>query len=93
MEKIKIKTDQLAIRQNLEKNALKQKLDLEYEEMKRKRNDEIEKIGLKYKKRKIELTIHHNSEKSIRSNPNTLKKSILYVILRECFNENFFIDR
>ena len=34
MDKIKLKTGNLAYKQHLEKSALKQKLDLEYEELK-----------------------------------------------------------
>ncbi len=75
MEKIKLKTGNLEYKQLLEKNALKQKLDLEYEELKLIKNNEMDKIILKYKNRKQELENHHNSEKSIRSNVNYLNKS------------------
>jgi hypothetical protein len=77
MDKIKLKTGNLAYKQHLEKNALKQKLDLQYEELKLKKNNEMDNIILKFKNKKKDLKIHHNSEMSIRSNINFLKKSIL----------------
>jgi hypothetical protein len=77
-EKIKVRTDQLVVKQNLEKNVLKQKLDFEFSEMNKKKEEEIELLTLKFKKRKMELELQQNAEKSLQNNPKVLKTSILY---------------
>lgn len=77
-EKMKTKTEQLAQKQNLERNALKQKLDIEYEIMKKEKNDEMGKIVLKYKNRKIDLEAQQKQEKYLAENENQLKASKIY---------------
>jgi hypothetical protein len=74
-DKIKIKVDQLIYKQNLEKNALKQKLDTEYEMMKKMKEDENHKIYIKFKNRKADLEAQHKQEKFLRENENMLKAS------------------
>ena len=75
-EKFKIKTDQLMHKQNLERNALKQKLDTEYEMMKKQKDEETQNLIHKYKNRKMDLELQHNQERNLSENESLLKASI-----------------
>ncbi len=77
-EKLKIKLDLLYNKHILESNAFKQKLDSEYDEMNIKKNADIEKINLQFKKKKMELQSHHKSEVNTHSSLNTLRSSIYF---------------
>jgi hypothetical protein len=84
-EKIKARTDQLVIKHNLEKNSLRQKLDLEFSELNKKKEEDIELLTLKFKKRKMELELQQNAEKSLHNNPKVLKTSKCRIKYRKCF--------
>lgn len=78
------KTDQLFTKQNLEKNALKQKLDTEYEIMKKQKDDEMAVIILKFKNRKMDLESQQKHEKTLTENENLFKQSkkkVLFVFI------------
>jgi hypothetical protein len=64
-------------KQNLERNALKQKLDTEYEMMKKQKDEETQKLIHKYKNRKMDLELQHNQERNLSENESLLKASIL----------------
>jgi hypothetical protein len=72
-EKIKTRTDQLLVKHNLEKTVLKQKLDLEFTELNKKKEEDIKLLTLKFKKRKMELDLQQNAEKSLQNNPKVMK--------------------
>jgi hypothetical protein len=74
-EKIRIKTEQLANRHNLERNALKQKLDTEFNNINKQKDDEIDKINLKYKNRRADLETQQRNEKILNQNENLAKAS------------------
>jgi hypothetical protein len=74
-EKFKNKTDQLNQKHNLERSALKQKLDTEYDMMRKQKEDETIKITLKYKNRKMDLELQQKQEKNLTDNENMLKAS------------------
>ena len=61
-DKLKSKCDVLTNKQNLERNALRQKLDLEFEIMKRTKETELAKIILKYKNKRKDLNWLHKSQ-------------------------------
>jgi hypothetical protein len=78
---MRIKTEQLAQKQQLERNALKQKHDSEYESTKKQREADLEKLNLKFKNRKLDLEMQQKNEKNLNQNDNLLKasKNILYL--------------
>ena len=61
-DKLKSKCDVLTHKQNLERNALRQKLDLEFEIMKKQKETELAKIILKYKNKRKDLNWLHKSQ-------------------------------
>jgi hypothetical protein len=81
-EKMKIKIEVLSSKQILDKNALKQKLDIEYDMMKKLKEEEIIKITYKYRNKKTDLELQHKNEKFLGENENLFKKSI---IISYCF--------
>lgn len=74
-EKIKLKTDQLTQKHFAEKNTLKSKLDTEYEIMKKEKDDEMTKIILKFKNRKLDLEMQQKQEKKFSENENLQRAS------------------
>lgn len=74
-EKIKIRADQLEHRHHLEKSALKQKLDGEYETLKKMKEDEAQKLIQKFKIRKRELELQQKQEKNLQENYNLANAS------------------
>ena len=74
-DKFKIKTDQFVHKQNLERSAMKQKLDTEYEFMKKQKEDEIAKLVHRFKNKKMELDSQQKLEKNLNENENLLKAS------------------
>jgi hypothetical protein len=74
-EKIRNKSEQLAAKQFLEKNALKQKLDKEFDELKKEKESELEKIFHKFKNRRLDLELQQKHEKVLSENVNLLKAS------------------
>ena len=74
-EKIKLKTENLSSKQNLEKNGLSQKLSQEMENMKKQKENEISQINLKYKNSKMDLEIKQTQEKNLSVNENKSKAS------------------
>lgn len=74
-EKFRNKTDQLNQKHNLERTALKQKLDTEYDMMRKQKEDESMKISLKFKNRKMDLELQQRQEKNLTENENMLKAS------------------
>jgi len=61
-DKLKSKCDGLTHKQNLERNALRQKLDLEFEMLKKQKETELAKIILKYKHKRKDLTWLHKNQ-------------------------------
>jgi len=70
------KIENLFQKQNLEKNGYKQKLMSDYEEMKKAKQVEMDKLIVKYKNKKLELEIRQKREKNLNENDNLLKANI-----------------
>ena len=62
--------------QNLEKSALAQKMNSEFDEMNKIKQLELEKIVTKYRNKKYELETKQGKEKNIHDNENMLKATI-----------------
>ena len=62
--------------QNLEKNAMEQKMNSEFDEMNKIKQVELEKIVTKYKNKKFELETKQGKEKNINDNENMLKATL-----------------
>jgi hypothetical protein len=62
--------------QNLEKCALAQKMNSEFDEMNKIKQLELEKIVIKYRNKKFELETKQGKEKNIHDNENMLKATI-----------------
>jgi len=71
-----LKIDNLIQRLLLEKNSYKQKLMSEYEELKKEKQVEMDKLIVKYKNKKLELDIRQKREKNLNDNDNLLKANI-----------------
>lgn len=63
--------------QQNEKNALKMKIEAEYEMLKKQRKTVFENLINKFKNRKFELDMQQKQEKILAENQNLLKASIL----------------
>ena len=72
-EKIKSQSIKTANKHLNEKNALKKRIELEYEELKKKKQTEIQVIVLKYKNKKNELENQHKLENYLNDNTKKLK--------------------
>lgn len=67
------------LKQNNERAAGKQKLDIEYELLRKQKDDEVNKICLKYKNRKADLEAQQKHEKFLHDNENIMKASIIFL--------------
>lgn len=74
-QKIKHKVEKLTRKQMLEKNALKEKLNIEYEMLKKEKESDLERLIHKYKNRRLELEIQQKQEKILTENDNLMKAS------------------
>lgn len=75
-ENFELKSENMIKQQNLEKSALAQKMNSEYDEMNKIKQVELEKIVTKYKNKKYELETKQGKEKNIHDNENMLKASL-----------------
>ncbi len=75
-ENYSLKSENLIKQQSLEKNALTQKMNSEFEEMVKVKQIEIDKIVTKYKNKKFELETRQGKEKNLHDNENLLKANI-----------------
>jgi len=75
-ETFDLKSENLIKQQNLEKNALTQKMNSEYDEMEKIKQAELNKIIFKYKNKKFELETKQGKEKNLHDNENLLKANI-----------------
>jgi hypothetical protein len=78
-EKIRAKSEQLGHKQYLEKSALKQKLDLEFEIARKSKEDEMSKIILKFKNKKLDLELQQKQERLLSENSNMQRASNIYI--------------
>jgi hypothetical protein len=74
-EKIKSESVKTANKHLLEKNALKKKIEIEFEVMKKQRQQGMEKINHKYKNRKFDLEVQQKQEKLLNENTNLMRAS------------------
>lgn len=74
-QKIKHKIEKLNKKQILEKNALREKLNTEYEMLKREKESDLEKLIHKYKNRRLELESQQRQEKLLTENDSLMKAS------------------
>ena len=74
-EKIKAESVKTANKHLTEKSALKQRIELEFEILNKERKENLEKLLLKYKIRKVELESQQIQEKTYVENDNLLKRS------------------
>lgn len=72
----KLKSENLIRQQTLEKNALLQKMNAEYDEMSKIKQQELDKIIVKYKNKKFELESRQGKEKNLHDNENLLKANL-----------------
>jgi hypothetical protein len=75
-EKIKSQTVKTAQKHLSEKNALKKKIEVEIEALKKEKEFGIQRIVLKYKNKKFDLELQQKQEKYLSENANQLKASI-----------------
>lgn len=75
-ENYSLKSENLIKQQSLEKNALSQKVNSEFEEMAKVKQLEMDKIITKYKNKKFELETKQGKEKNLHENENLLKANI-----------------
>ena len=75
-ENYSLKSENLIKQQSLEKNALSQKVNSEFEEMAKVKQIEMDKIITKYKNKKFELETKQGKEKNLHDNENLLKANI-----------------
>jgi hypothetical protein len=80
--KMKAKIDKLIKKQQIEKNVLKVKYEKEFEILKKNKNEELEKLVLLFKNKKIDLEAQQKLEKTITENTNVMRASNLIFILR-----------
>lgn len=86
-EKIKSQSVKTANKHMMEKAALKKKIEINYQILKRDRQVNLEKLLLKYKNRKSELDNQQKQEILFLENENILKKSkFLYFICKNTRN-------
>jgi hypothetical protein len=80
-EKIKSQSLKTANKHLNEKNALKKKIELEFEELKKEKQKKLEILILKFKNKKAELEIQQKMETHITDNKNLFKasKTILFL--------------
>jgi len=77
-EKVKAQSMKILKHQLNEKNALKMKIEAEYELMKKQRKTSFENLINKFKNRKFELELQQKQEKLLFENENILKASKIY---------------
>lgn len=75
-EILKLKIENLLQKHNLEKNGYKQKLMCEYEELKKAKQIQTDKLIIKYKNKKLELDMRQKREVNLNENDNLLKANI-----------------
>jgi hypothetical protein len=78
-DKIRAKSEALASKQMLERNALKQKYETEYEMLKKEKEDEGLKLISKFKKKKLDLEMQQKQEKNLNENENLMKASKIII--------------
>lgn len=74
-DKIKSESAKTANKHTIEKSALRKKIEMEFEVLKKERQYNLEKLLLKYKNRKVELENQQKQELVYLENENLLKKS------------------
>ncbi len=74
-DKIRAKSEALAHKHTLEKNALRQKLDTELEVLNKVKEDEIASTVLKFKNKKMDLDKQQKTELNLSKNSNLMKQS------------------
>jgi len=74
-EKVKAHSMKVLKQQQNEKNALKMKIEAEYELLKKQRKTIFENLINKFKNRKFELDMQQKQEKILAENQNMLKAS------------------
>lgn len=74
-EKIKSQSVKTAHQHLIEKNALKKKIEIEFDVMKKQRQSGLEQINHKYKNRKFDLEMQQKQEKLLNENNNVMKAS------------------
>lgn len=75
-EKIKSQSVKTAHKHLVEKNSLKKKIEIEFEVMKKQRQEGLEQINHKFKNRKFDLEQQQKQEKLLSENNNVMKASI-----------------
>jgi len=84
-EKIKSQSLKTANKHLNEKNALKKKIELEFEELKKDKQKKLEVLILKFKNKKAELEIQQKMETHITDNKNLFKASNNFCLLTNYF--------
>lgn len=74
-EALIIKKENLIVKQNHERNVYKQRLMSDYEEMKKIKQDELDKLIVKFKNKKLELEMRQKREKNLTGNENLKMKN------------------
>jgi len=74
-EALNIKKENLIVKQNNERNVYKQRLMSDYEEMKKIKQDELDKLIVKFKNKKLELELRQKREKNLTGNENLRKQN------------------
>lgn len=77
-DKIKSQTVKTAQKHLAEKNALKKKIEVELEGMRKEKDAGLERIMHKYKNRKFDLEMQQKQEKLLSENANLLKASKIF---------------
>lgn len=80
-EKVKAHSMKVLKQQQNEKNALKMKIEAEYELLKKQRKTVFENLINKFKNRKFELDMQQKQEKLLAENQNMLKASKILIFL------------
>lgn len=73
----------MAQKQMLERSALKQKFDTEYDMLKNEKEEQLNKLIHKFKNKKLELEMQHKQEKLFNDNEHLLKASKIVIIYLE----------
>lgn len=92
-EKIKSQSIKTANKHLNEKNALKKKIEMEFEELKIRKNTLTQTLYLKYKNRKAELESQHKTEAILCENRNMLKAKTTTGKIKtkqHIFNQTFY---
>lgn len=92
-EKIKSQSIKTANKHLNEKNALKKKIEMEFEELKIRKNNLTTTLYLKYKNRKAELESQHKTESMLCENKNMLKAKTTTGKIKtkqHIFNQTFY---